>query len=80
LTRDLKDKMVGTQMDGGVPMAHFTKQQLQDKDKFLKGSYKAISGAKSESGIGWNESMGMIIADPDQWLKCTKVSHFLSMK
>jgi hypothetical protein len=60
------------------PSAHFTKQQLQDKEKDLKASYKAISNAKNESGIGWNETMGMILAEPDLWEKCARVSYSLS--
>jgi hypothetical protein len=59
-------------------LAHFTKQQLQDKEKDLKGSYKAISGAEIESSVGWNESMGMIIADPAQWENCMTVSYLFA--
>jgi hypothetical protein len=61
-------------------LAHFTKQQLQDKEKDIKGSYRAICGARSESGVGWNESTGMILADPTQWEKCTMVSYLFSFQ
>jgi hypothetical protein len=48
LTPDLKARMVGTPRVGGVlqlsSMRNF-KQQLQDKEKDLKGSYRAICGA-----------------------------------
>ncbi|TVU27996.1 hypothetical protein EJB05_19502 [Eragrostis curvula] len=53
------------------PLARFTKQQLQEKEKEVKASYRAIRDAKKESGIGWNEVMGMITTtDPEIWKKC----------
>ncbi|CAL5000730.1 unnamed protein product [Urochloa decumbens] len=50
------------------PMAHFTKQQVQEKEKELKGNYKVIRDAR-KSGVGWNDTLGMINAEPDQWKK-----------
>ena len=44
------------------PRAHFTKQQVQEKEKELKGNYKVIKEAR-KSGVGWNDSLGMIIAE-----------------
>jgi hypothetical protein len=35
-------------------------------------------GAQTESGVGWNGSMGMIIADPGQWENCAMVSYLFS--
>ncbi|XP_062191281.1 uncharacterized protein LOC133895107 [Phragmites australis] len=54
------------------PIAHFTKQQLQEKKKELKASYKSIRDAKKQSGTGWDDSMGMIIAEPKIWDKIIK--------
>ncbi|XP_039827333.1 uncharacterized protein LOC120689054 [Panicum virgatum] len=51
------------------PSAHFTKGQLQEKEKELKGSWKAIRDARKESGIGWNDLLSMIIAEPEKWKK-----------
>ena len=48
------------------PFAHFTKQQLQEKEKELKGSWKAIHVARQESGVGWNDSLAMVIAEPEK--------------
>ncbi|CAO2199911.1 unnamed protein product [Urochloa humidicola] len=50
------------------PMAHFTKQQVQEKEKELKGNYKVIRDAR-KSGVGWNDTLGMINAEPDLWKK-----------
>ncbi|TVU21039.1 hypothetical protein EJB05_30650 [Eragrostis curvula] len=53
------------------PLARFTKQQLQEKEKEVKASYRAIRDAKKESSIGWNEAMGMITTtDQEIWKKC----------
>ena len=48
------------------PFAHFTKQQLQEKEKELKDSWKAIHVARQESGVGWNDSLAMVIAEPEK--------------
>ena len=58
------------------PSAHFTKGQLQEKEKELKGSWKAIRDARKESGVGWNDSLGMIIAEPEKWKKLALTRHF----
>jgi hypothetical protein len=34
------------------PLAHYSKQQMQDKDKELKSHYKAVSDLRKESGGG----------------------------
>ncbi|RCV18073.1 hypothetical protein SETIT_3G271100v2 [Setaria italica] len=56
------------------PMANFTKQQVQEKEKELKRSYKIIKEAR-KSGVGWNDTLGMIIADPKGWEKLIKDNH-----
>ncbi|XP_062186758.1 uncharacterized protein LOC133890385 [Phragmites australis] len=51
------------------PSTGFTKSQIQEKEKELKGSYKAIRDARKQSGTGWNASMCMINAEPYIWDK-----------
>ncbi|XP_066338136.1 uncharacterized protein [Miscanthus floridulus] len=62
--RSISEKF--TQM---YPLACFTKQQLQEKEKELKGSWKAIHVALKDSGVGWNDSLAMVIAEPEKWKK-----------
>ncbi|KAG0523586.1 hypothetical protein BDA96_07G135400 [Sorghum bicolor] len=62
--RSISEKF--TQM---YPLARFTKQQLQEKEKELKGSWKAIHVARKESGVGWNDTLAMVIAEPEKWKK-----------
>lgn len=57
------------------PLAHFTKQQLQEKEKDIKGNWKAIRDARKESGVGWNDSLSMVVAEPEKWKKL--ISHLL---
>ncbi|KAJ1270063.1 hypothetical protein BS78_06G025900 [Paspalum vaginatum] len=49
------------------PAAHFSKQQIQEKERELKTSYKILRDAKNTSGAGRNESLGMVIAEPKIW-------------
>ncbi|CAL4898646.1 unnamed protein product [Urochloa decumbens] len=49
------------------PLAGFSKAQIQEKDKELKGSYKALSTAKKKGGLSWDESYGMFNAEPEIW-------------
>ncbi|TVT98353.1 hypothetical protein EJB05_56357 [Eragrostis curvula] len=64
-------KSAAAKFNEQFPLARFTKQQLQEKEKGLKASYRAIRDAKKESGTGWNEAMGMITTkDPEIWKKC----------
>uniref|UniRef100_K3XT71 Myb/SANT-like domain-containing protein n=1 Tax=Setaria italica TaxID=4555 RepID=K3XT71_SETIT len=56
------------------PTTHFTKQQVQEKEKELKGNYKIIKEAR-KSGVGWNDTLGMIIAEPKGWEKLIKDNH-----
>jgi hypothetical protein len=62
------------------PLAHFTKQQIQEKEKDLKGNYKAIRDARKESGARWIDSLGMIVAEPSVWAKIIDVSPFHSIQ
>jgi hypothetical protein len=57
------------------PMVNFTKQQVQEKEKELKRSYKIIKEAR-KSGVGWNDTLGMIIAEPEVWENLIKVRFF----
>ena len=61
------------------PLAHFSKQQMQEKEKELKGNYRTVRDARKESGVGWNETLSMIIAEPKKWEDLIEVSHFLSI-
>jgi len=62
------------------PVARFSKQQIQEKDRELKASYKILRDAKNTSGAGWNESLGMIIAEPKIWAQMIEVSSFHSLE
>jgi hypothetical protein len=53
------------------PRANFSKQQVHEKEKELKGNYKVIKEAR-KSGVGWNDTLGMIIAEPQGWEKNDK--------
>jgi hypothetical protein len=53
------------------PRANFIKQQVQEKEKELKDNNKVIKEAR-KSGVGWNDSLGMIIAEPQGWAKMIK--------
>ncbi|KAF8776227.1 hypothetical protein HU200_003737 [Digitaria exilis] len=57
-------KIITTKFNERFSIAHFTKQQIQEKEKELKASYKAIRDAKAASGSGWNESLCMLILEP----------------
>jgi hypothetical protein len=61
------------------PLAHYSKQQMQEKDKELKSHYKAVRDSRKESGVGWNDSLCMIVAEPELWEKIILVSHFLNI-
>ena len=61
------------------PLAHFSKQQMQEKEKELKGNCRTVRDARKESGVGWNETLSMIIAEPKKWEDLIEVSHFLSI-
>ncbi|CAM0873647.1 unnamed protein product [Alopecurus aequalis] len=54
------------------PLAKYTKQQIQEKEKDMKANYKAVRDARKQSGTGWNDSLCMIIAEPVIWDKLKK--------
>uniref|UniRef100_K3ZC35 Myb/SANT-like domain-containing protein n=1 Tax=Setaria italica TaxID=4555 RepID=K3ZC35_SETIT len=54
------------------PTIHFTKKQVQEMEKELKGNYKIIKEAR-KSGVGWNNTLDMIIAEPKGWEKLIKI-------
>ena len=60
-------------------VAHFTKKQVQEKEKEFKANYKALRDAKRDSGNGWNESLCMILTEPKVWEKLIAVSHLDSI-
>jgi hypothetical protein len=77
--------MDGIQRDGDVsPLSLmkgslwpiFTKQQLQEKEKELKSSYKAVRDSRKESGTSWNDSLCMILAEPEVWARLISISNF----
>ncbi|KAM0931048.1 hypothetical protein ACQ4PT_000553 [Festuca glaucescens] len=69
---------------------HFTKFQIQDKEKDLKRDYRMLRDARKECGVGWIEERCMIQAEPHLWdnlensfgkriKKFRKNGYFLSM-
>ena len=46
---------------------NFTKAQIQEKQKELKGQYRLLKDARKQSGVGWNYHTNMIEADPHLW-------------
>ncbi|XBH96909.1 hypothetical protein VPH35_087211 [Triticum aestivum] len=49
------------------PLANFTKQQIQEKDKDLKGNYKVVRDSRKQSGTGWDDTLCVIIVEPVIW-------------
>jgi hypothetical protein len=62
------------------PLAHYYKQQMKDKDKELKSHYKAVGDSRKESWVGWNDSLRMIVDEPELWEKLILVSHLLNIE
>ncbi|CAM0952777.1 unnamed protein product [Alopecurus aequalis] len=46
---------------------NFDKSQVQDKEKELKKDYRMLKDARSQSGVGWNESDMKLEAEPHLW-------------
>uniref|UniRef100_K3YZS4 Myb/SANT-like domain-containing protein n=1 Tax=Setaria italica TaxID=4555 RepID=K3YZS4_SETIT len=67
-------RSITNKLNDMFPTAHFTKQQVQEKEKELKGNYKIIKEA-TKSGVGWNDTLGMIIAESKGWEKLIKDNH-----
>jgi hypothetical protein len=72
-------RSITAMFNDAFPLAHFTKQQIQEKENDLKGNYKAICDARKESGARWNDSLGMIVVEPSVWAKIIDVSLFHSI-
>ncbi|KAK3122971.1 hypothetical protein QOZ80_8AG0621290 [Eleusine coracana subsp. coracana] len=47
------------------PQAHCTKAHLQEKNKDLKATYRAIRDARKESDAGFDSSSGMVTGGPN---------------
>lgn len=69
-------RSIASKFNEKFPTAHFTKQQIQEKEKELKGNYKAIRDARKQSGTGWDDSLCMIVAEPSIWDKIIRVRLF----
>ncbi|TVU25149.1 hypothetical protein EJB05_27633, partial [Eragrostis curvula] len=54
------------------PFARYTKAHLQEKNKDLKATYKAIRDARKDSGAGLDPASGMVIGGPNVWDKIEK--------
>lgn len=46
---------------------HFTKVQIQEKEKDLKRDYNLLKEAKKQSGTHWNGTLGILEAAPPVW-------------
>eukprot|EP00494_Astrolonche_serrata_P028484 UN28751 len=46
---------------------NFTKLQIQEKQKDLKGQYRLLKDARKQSGVSWNYHTHMIDADANLW-------------
>jgi hypothetical protein len=57
-----------------VPVGYVYKGTDPGKRKELKANYKVLKEARKQSGVGWNEAMGMIIAKPPIWANIIVVS------
>lgn len=55
------------------PLAGFSKAQIQEKEKELKGNFKALRDGKKKSGLGWNGTLGMINTTPEIWKELISV-------
>ncbi|XP_040378720.1 uncharacterized protein LOC107303897 [Oryza brachyantha] len=50
------------------PHVTFSRGQIQDKEKELKRDYRCLKDARSQSGVSWDDKLGMIVADdPTLW-------------
>nr|TKW33741.1 hypothetical protein SEVIR_2G259700v2 [Setaria viridis] len=53
-------------------VAHFSKKQVQKKEKELKTNYKSLRDAKRDSGNGCNESLCIILKEPQNHPRVAK--------
>lgn len=63
---------------------NFTKLQIQEKQKDLKGQYRLLKDARKQSGVSWNYHTHMIDADANLWqnlmIVSSSVVHFVFAK
>jgi hypothetical protein len=64
---------ITTKFNEKFPLSHFSKQQLQE-ERELKGYYKAIRDSRKKSGVGWNDTLCMVLAEPEVWPRLIRVS------
>ena len=55
------------------PSTRYTKVQIQEKEKELKASYRALRDARRNSGAGWNDTLCTINATALEWETTYKV-------
>lgn len=67
ITREMNEKH---------PYALFTKLQIQNKEKELKRDYHFLKEARMQSGISWDDSRKMVVAEPALWENILIVSYF----
>lgn len=58
ITREMNEKH---------PYAFITKLQIQNKEKELKRDYRFLKEARMQSGISWDDSRKMVVAEPALW-------------
>ncbi|XP_025800210.1 uncharacterized protein LOC112879986 [Panicum hallii] len=51
---------------------HHSKVQLKNRLDFLKGLYSFWLQLLKDTGLGWNEALGTVVASEDYWNKATK--------
>ena len=52
---------------------HHSRVQFKNKLDLLKGLYGFWLQLLKDTGLGWNEALGTVIASEDYWNKNTKV-------
>jgi hypothetical protein len=59
---------------------HHSKVQLKNRLDLLKGLYSFWLQLLKDTGLGWNEALGTVVASEDYWNKATKVymNHFIT--
>uniref|UniRef100_J3LTL6 Myb/SANT-like domain-containing protein n=1 Tax=Oryza brachyantha TaxID=4533 RepID=J3LTL6_ORYBR len=61
-------KMIVLGFHDKFPHVTFSRGQIQDKEKELKRDYRCLKDARSQSGVSWDDKLGMIVADdPTLW-------------
>jgi hypothetical protein len=50
-----------------MSISHFTKTQIQDKEREMKRDYRLLKDANNQSGAHFDEKIGRITTDPTLW-------------